>query len=313
MRLGTALSVRNPLPELFEQAALVDALGYDSLWIPEVRGRDAFTTCALLVPHVVSARLATGIVPLPLRSSVVIAMGAASLAEATSGRFLLGLGRGHTETTGPWYGAGKPASLAETRRHLELIGAILRNGEVSGEVTFRLEGAYPPAAPPVLLAATGPRSAALGGAAADGVVLNWVSPQGAARLAAAAREGAERAGRDPDSLEIASFLPVAVTDDVDGAASSLSRQVVAYCRLAAYRGAMAASGFGDDVERIVSGEPVPASLLRALGAFGDTETVKAFLAELTAAGVTLPVIAPFAVGADPWGSLLGTWTALAPG
>lgn len=147
MRLGTALSVRNPLPELFEQAALVDALGYDSLWVPEVRGRDAFTTCALLVPHVASARLATGITPLPLRSPVVVAMGAASLAEATSGRFLLGLGRGHTETTGPWYGAGRPTSLAETRRRLEMIGAILRAGEVSGEVTFRLEGAYPPAPP----------------------------------------------------------------------------------------------------------------------------------------------------------------------
>jgi len=312
MRLGTALSVRNPLPELFEQARLVDALGYDSVWVPEVRGRDAFTTCALLVPHVATARLATGIVPLPLRSPVVVAMGAAALAEATAGRFILGVGRGHVETTGPWYGAGRPLSLAETRASLALIGGILRTGEASGDVTFRLDGAYPPAPPPILLAATGPRSAALGGAAADGVVLNWVSPAGAARLAGAAREGAERAGRDPAALEIASFLPVCVTGDRAAAAVAFSRQVAAYGRLAAYRGAMTGSGFAAEAARVAAGEPVPPALLDRFGAFGDEATVRAALDELAAAGVTLPVLAPFPAGDDQWGSLLATWTALAP-
>ncbi len=317
MRLGTALPVRNRLPDLIEQVQLVNGLGYDSLWVPEVRGRDAFTTCALLAPYVTGARLGTGIVPLPLRSPVLLAMSTAALVEATGGRFVLGIGRGHVETTGPWYGADRPTSLAETRRVVEIVTAILTTGAFEGadgssRMSFRLDGAYPQAAPPILLAATGPRSAALGGEMANGVILNWVPPEGAARLAAAAREGAEKAGGDPDLLEIAAFVPVCVTEDLQAAATSLSRQVAAYARLAAYRDAMAASGLADEVGAVLAGDPAPAHLLDAVGAFGTAETVTEKLTDFVSAGVTLPIIAPFVAGDDPWGSLVTTWSSLSP-
>jgi len=47
-RLGTALSARAPLAQLVEQAQLVEGLGYDRIWLPEISGRDAFVTAAVL-------------------------------------------------------------------------------------------------------------------------------------------------------------------------------------------------------------------------------------------------------------------------
>lgn len=136
---------------------------------------------------------------------------------------------------------------------------------------------------------------------------------GAARLAAAARAGAVEAGRDPDLLEIAAFVPVCVTGDLDAAAAALSRQVAAYARLAAYRDAMSASGLAAEVDSVLAGDPAPRLLLEAVGAFGTVDDVTAKLADFVAAGVTLPVIAPFVAGDDPWSTLMTTWSSLAPG
>ncbi|MDP1818302.1 MAG: LLM class flavin-dependent oxidoreductase [Acidimicrobiales bacterium] len=309
MRIGTAVAIRGPLPDVREQAALVDALGYDSVWVPEVAGRDALVTCAALAGDVARARLATGIVPLPARSPVTLAMGAATLAEVTGGRFVLGVGAGHRETGETWL--GRPAlGLAAVAEHLEVLAAVLHEGGVRRPpgvslpaLDFQLRGVQPPAPPAVVLAALGPRTAALAGSLADGLVANWATAAHARRLADWAREAAAAAGRDPDALEIACYVPVCVGPP-DEARAALARQLDAYGRLAAYRRVLVASGLDADDR----GQDA----LDALGAHGDEGEVRARLEEYAAAGVTLAILAPYPVGEDPWASMTGTWAALSP-
>src|SRR6201999_3156903 len=86
-----------PLPgvPLLEHAEIIRALpdlGYTDLWSSEVNGTDAFTPLALAAAWEPTLRLGTAIVPVYTRGPALIAMSAASLAEAAPGRFVLGLG-----------------------------------------------------------------------------------------------------------------------------------------------------------------------------------------------------------------------------
>ena len=309
MRIGTAVAIRGPLPDVREQAALVDALGYDSIWIPEVAGRDALVACAALAGDVERARLATGIVPLPARSPVTLAMGAATVAEVTGGRFVLGVGAGHRETAAAWLGR-RALRVDEVAEHLEVLRAVLHDGRVQRaagaslpELDFTLRGVQPAPATPIVLAALGPRTAALAGALADGLVANWATPAQVERLAGWAREAATAGGRDPDALEIACYVPACVGPPAE-ARAELARQLDAYGRLDAYRRVLVAAGLDAD-------DRSPAAL-DALGAHGDADAVRARLDDYRAAGATLVVLAPYPVGDDPWASMAETWAALAP-
>ncbi len=313
MRLATALAIRGPLADVVEQARLVDALGYESIWVPEIAGRDALVTAAVVGGAVERAAVATGVVPLPARSPVTLAMGAAALAEATGGRFVLGVGAGHPETARSWLGRA-PLDLAGVADHLDVVDAVLTSGEVRRPATparpaldFRLRGAHPPGPPKVVLAALGPKMAALAGARASGLVLNWVTADHVPAVVGWAREGAERAGRDPDALEVACYVPVCVGDPAD-ARRELARQLRAYGSLGAYRRVLAACG----IEAPADAGDIPAPVLDALGAHGDEATVRSRLQHFVDAGVTLPVLAPYPTGDDPWASMTATWSALAP-
>ena len=72
----------------------------------------------------------------------------------------------------------------------------------------------PPAPVTVYIAAMGPQMLRLSGRIGDGVVLSaGLSAAYAAHSLAAAREGAERAGRDPARLKCASYLYLAASRD----------------------------------------------------------------------------------------------------
>ena len=266
--LATAVAIRGPWADVTEQVTLVEALGYNSVWIPEIEGRDAFAMCAALGARSERIGFATGIVPLTTRTPKLVAMAAATVAEMIPGRFRLGLGAGHRDT---FVGSVDRGAFADG---IGTIRRILEGGE--------LRGVHGDDRPPIFAAALRPSTAAAVAAVADGLVLNWATVEHAQRLVA---EG--------DFGDVACFVPVCVTDDVDGARHELGRQVDAYGRLRAY-----------------------ASLLRdasleELGAFGPAGKVRERLAAYIDAGVTLPILTPFPVGDDSWASMTETWSALA--
>lgn len=322
--IATALAARQPLPEVLEQAVLVESLGYESVWIPEIAGRDAIATAALIGAGTTRLGVATGIVPILPRGPALLAMGAATVAESTGGRFRLGLGIGHAETVGGWLDAGAPPRLAEVERTLarlrslldaESLGSGQAGARAGGE---RLRGVHHPAAPPVVLAALSEGLARLAGSLADGVIFNWVTAQRAGMLADVFLQSARASGRDLSKLTVACYLPVCVTDDVEGAADQVNRQIAAYGRLAAYRRSIARCGFAAEAAKVAElGRDehalVPRGLTDALAAIGSEEHVRGRLNEYRRAGVSLVVIAPVPLpGEAAWPSMLSTWSALAP-
>ena len=81
-----------PLHELGPLARRVEEAGYDSLWSAESTQFDGFTPLAIAAEHTERIRLGTGIVNVYTRGPALLAQTAAALAEASEGRFVLGLG-----------------------------------------------------------------------------------------------------------------------------------------------------------------------------------------------------------------------------
>lgn len=108
MRLGAALPITSevggpPAPRDFAAgAAILEELGYTSVWVFDAIGRGFMLPdplMALAVAATVTERveLGTGVVQLPLRNTVELAHRALTLNHIAEGRFLFGVGPGSTE------------------------------------------------------------------------------------------------------------------------------------------------------------------------------------------------------------------------
>lgn len=70
----------------------LESTGVDTLWLPELFGREPFATAGFLLAETEHLTVATGIANVYARDAVAAAAAARTLAEVSSGRFILGLG-----------------------------------------------------------------------------------------------------------------------------------------------------------------------------------------------------------------------------
>ena len=76
-------------------ARSAEELGYGTLWVPETVGREPVALLALLAAGTDAIHLGTSIVNIWGRDAQAARMAAMTLAEASGGRFVLGLGVSH--------------------------------------------------------------------------------------------------------------------------------------------------------------------------------------------------------------------------
>jgi len=267
MRVGIGVSEDLPAGVQRDLARTVEDAGYASLWTNEAAGRDALLQCREWAYATHHLEVGIGVVPIWSRSPAQLAMAAATLQEATEGRFLLGLGVGHPATAGPWHGASYRRPLTAAREMLDIL-AILGRGDaadVSGEV-FTCQGfavGITPTPPPAprYLAAMGPRMLELAGEAADGVLLNWSTPAAVGDAVGTVRQAA--AGREVRS---AAYVRIAVDPDTRAARAALAREFGRYCALPAYASHFERQGLGEAVTAVKNAfrDGGPAAVAEAL-------------------------------------------------
>lgn len=135
--------VTQPAAEVRAAVRVIEDLGYGAIWFPESRGREALTAASLVLEATDRIVVATGIASIWARDPMATAFGAYGLAEAHPGRFVLGLGVSHAPSV--------------TRRGQEYDKPLRRMSEYLDAleaVSSPIAGAE---APPVVLAALGPR------------------------------------------------------------------------------------------------------------------------------------------------------------
>ena len=218
----------------FVQAA--DRLGYDTVWIAEAYGWDAFTVLADIACHTERIRLATGIVNVFSRSPALIAQSAASLDSLSGGRFVLGLGTsGHQVITG-WHGVPFERGVRRMRETMEIVRTVLRRDRLvyEGEIFHLDMGLRIITHPvrdriPIYLATLTPSGVALAGELADGWLPVFFSARHfASQVRPQLEKGAARSGRSLSDLSICVSQAVVVTDDLDAGRDSVRAQLALY-------------------------------------------------------------------------------------
>jgi alkanesulfonate monooxygenase SsuD/methylene tetrahydromethanopterin reductase-like flavin-dependent oxidoreductase (luciferase family) len=304
-RLGTIITLGNDFREAVGHVQLADELGYESAWITDGVGRDAFVVLTAFAKATAQITLGTSIVTFYPRHPTVMARQALSLDEVSGGRFVLGIGTGHRSSMENQLGYTMGDAVAATREYVDVLRQVFSTGRVThqGEL-WNVEWSYPiPRARElkIVLAALNPPLMQLSGEIADGVVL-WMASDSYVRDVVVPRvaAGRARAGKSLDGFDIIAPIPVAITDDVDKAGALLRTGIARSGGQPFYRREYLNAGFREEVaemdaRRARGGDPAEAvsdRLADAMGKVGSQAEVRSCIQRFRAAGANLPVIRP---------------------
>ena len=202
--------------------ALAD-LGYTDFWTNEAYNVDGFTPLALASQWAPSLRLGCSCHPIQIRGPGLLAQSAAALAQTAPGRFVLGVGASSPTVVENWNATAWEKPYSRMRDGLRFLRAALAGERVDESYEtfsvrrFQLTVPLDPP-PPIFAAALRPKMLSLAGREADGVLLNWITPDDVPRVL----ETVNVAGRDVESVIRVIVLP---NDDLD-AARAVARQAV---------------------------------------------------------------------------------------
>jgi probable F420-dependent oxidoreductase len=307
------------MQQLIDLARLAEARGYDSIWVPEGSGKEAFSQLTAYALSTRRVQLGTGIATIYSRSPSLLAMTAGTLDLVSGKRAILGLGIGHRQGVEQGHGVAFGQPLRRMREYVATVRAILR-GENIPEATqvpvkrFRLEFTPERRDLPIYIAALGPQMCRLAGEIADGVLMNWATTSYVQEAIANVRKGAERAGRKPEEVDIACYIRGAVGPDINAVKRALARETVHYVALDFYRQMFDQSGFAGETEAVMKALPqgieaaaehISERMMQSVAIFGRQEQCRQRLEEYRALGVSHPVVAPVAVGANVYESWSG--------
>ena len=304
-------------------------LGYDSFWTAETTGPEAFSLLQLAGSASPGLALGTGVLALQLRTPMLTAMGAATLAASSPGRqVFLGVGISSPVVVGDWHGAPyRTRPIAQVREFLTLVNLCLDGDSVTFEGDFyscrkfRL-GVRFDRRPSLVLGALNQQMLQLAGELADGVLLNYLPATAVPWCIEQVRSGEARTGRAPGSCRIHAYVHVGVCDPGD-ARLPAQRDLFSYAVVPAYAGAFTRAGFGDEVHACVEAHSrrdrdgalaaISDRMIGAIDICGDAAHVAAAVAAYEAAGVDDAVVMGLPWGAERTRIVEDTLVAAAPG
>lgn len=269
--------------------------GWHGVWVSEVLGLDAFAILAALAGATGNVRLGTSIVPLSTRSAALLAMSVSTVAQLAPGRIAVGLGVSTPAIVEDRHDRPVKRPLTETRGTLEVLHGLLRGDRLSHErypAVSNLQIEPPEQKPPILLAALGPRMTELAYRHADGLILNMVPIDVAAKLAG---QGRARAG---NRFEVLLSQRVCV-DPTEEDLLVIRREISSYCRVVVYGQNL--QRWGWDLTAVRSADAsdaarvVPDTLLNEVVTLGSASECRERLREFRAAGIT-PLVVPVGAG-----------------
>ncbi|HEX6455959.1 MAG TPA: LLM class F420-dependent oxidoreductase [Solirubrobacterales bacterium] len=274
--------------ELVERA---EAAGYTDLWTGETAGPDGFTPLALSAAWTERARLGTGIVGVFQRGPALLAQQAAAMADASEGRFVLGIGSSSDRIVEGWNGIPFEKPLSKVRETLDFLDVALK-GERTGS-GFKLEQ-KPAHAVPVVLAALRGKMLELAVERAAGAFTNFLPLAGLPKVTAQL-QGA------PEGFELLCrfFCIPGEREQVEPLARFMFSS---YITVPVYADFYRWLGYGEQIEPMVqaweagdrqaAAAAAPWEAIEDMFVFGTPEQMKERLSQFVAGGITLPILTP---------------------
>jgi probable F420-dependent oxidoreductase len=291
------------LPEHKEWFHMLADIGYTDVWSMEVDGADGFTPLTLAAAWESRLNLGVAVVPAYTRGAGLLAMSIAALAEASNGKFTVGLGSSSMPVVQRWNGIAFDKPYSRTRDVLDFLKRAL-DGEKIDHVydTFEIHGfklSRPVIhRPPILLGALRPRMLKLAGTEADGAILNWLSAEDVKTCVAEVGPG----------KTIAARLFVIPTEDADTARFIARRMISSYLTVSTYAEFHKWLGREEILQpmwdawaagdRKLANELIPDSVCDELLIHGSYEKCREHIQQFIDNGVQIPTLAIVPVGVD---------------
>jgi 5,10-methylenetetrahydromethanopterin reductase len=317
---GVGVVLRDPLPWSDERqlAETAEGMGYRALFVPEIAGREAFSILTGFADATVTTLLGTGVVTMWSRSPTITAMAAATVQDMSEGRLILGLGAGSMPPTAET--AVRP--LDRLRRYVRSVRTALSGRPVPpddpfGGSGFVLAPELTKEPPPIWLAALGDRSLGLAGQVADGVVMNWCTPERVRAARGILDQAARDAGRDPAQITVSVYVRACLGMSDDAALTALREPAGLYASIPHYLRQFELMSLGPEAraaaEAFHAGRPddVPEGFVRALTVMGGRREAMERGRAYRDAGTDLVLWYPVPA-LDPMSSIMGTIMAAAP-
>ena len=235
-RIGVLQLSMEPVEETIAMAQACEAAGFDTFWLAEayhwwrkhsMEARSSTSITALAARETSSIGIGWGIISPYTRHPAQIAMEARVLQEtAGKGRFLLGLGASKIfmKHIGEGESGVRIGPATVMREAVEVIRGILSGGDFSyqGKVfsadvpAMRDDTHSPNWDSPLYFGATGPVLQRMSGAITDGLLTASITTPGFAQFSRTRmEEGALKAGRDPDNLDLGCVVVGSINENSD--------------------------------------------------------------------------------------------------
>jgi probable F420-dependent oxidoreductase len=282
---------------LRDQADLIrsaEAVGYTDLWSGETNGPDGFTPLTLAAAWTESVRLGTGVVGVYTRGRALLAQEAAAVADASGGRFALGIGSSSDRIVEGWNGIPLERPLERISQTIDFLKPVLA-GQRSPEGGFKLE-APPPAPVPIIVAALRGKMLELAVKKADGAFTNFLPLASLPRLVETIN-----AANAPDDFELLCrfFCLPGEREQIEPVARFMFSS---YATVPFYEAFFRWLGHGPAIDPMVAAWAAkdrakaaglaPWELIEDVFIFGTPEPMRERLDAYVAGGITLPVLTP---------------------
>ena len=202
-----------PVSEVAGFISACEEAGFDGVGIldSQMLERDVFVSMAAAAQATSKIRIASAVLNPVTRHLSVIGSAVKTVAELAPGRTEFWIGRGFSSVQTVDV---PPATVRQMRRCVLTLKSLLSGETVDfGGVTSRMRHGGGEI-PKIVIAAHGPRTIEVAGEVADGVLLMvGIDPRQVALARRHLEEGARRAGRNPDDLEIILCATTVIMDD----------------------------------------------------------------------------------------------------
>jgi probable F420-dependent oxidoreductase len=266
-----------------------EAAGYTDLWTGETNGPDGFTPLALSAAWTDEIRLGTGVVGVFQRGPALLAQEASALADASGGRFVLGIGSSSDRIVEGWNDIPFERPLSKVRETVEFLDAALAGERAPGG--FKLEQ-KPAHEIPIVLAALRGKMLELAVERGSGAFSNFL-PLGGLPQVVKQIDGA------PDGFELLCRF-FCLPGDRETVEPLARFMFASYATVPVYANFFRWLGYGEQIDPMVAAweagdrkaasEAAPWDVIEETFIFGTPEEMKEKLGAFVDGGVTLPVL-----------------------
>jgi alkanesulfonate monooxygenase SsuD/methylene tetrahydromethanopterin reductase-like flavin-dependent oxidoreductase (luciferase family) len=274
--------------EIQDVARAAEDAGFEAAFCAEVNN-DAIASAELMGLATGRLKVGTWVAHIYLRVPYLCAKAAALAADATSGRFILGLGVSH-QPVNRALGIEMPNPAMALRNYATEVAGWLR-GDGPATHLPQQPSLFPV---PIYLAALTSQNVELASEIADGVMPLWWSVERVARSRRWIERGrAKSSGRG--RLDLMLGLPTYIGDDIETLRAAARANLGLFTTLPFFQRLLRASGFAEEADRAEQGagsDSLSDRVLDAICLIGPVSRCRERIAEYRAAGLDLPILWP---------------------